>query len=177
MKRRLIWIDLEMSGLDPEEHVILEIASLVTDERLDIVAEGPNIAIHHPEETLNGMEDWSRKHHLASGLLDRVKSSPLNCRQAEEETLKFLALHCRQGESPLCGNSIWQDRRFLVKYMTDLEAFLHYRNIDVSTIKELSTMWYPRLPPFIKDKAHLAMIDILESIQELRHYRQTIFLS
>lgn len=177
MKRRLIWIDLEMSGLDPEEHVILEIASLVTDERLDIVAEGPNIAIHHPEETLNGMEDWSRKHHLASGLLDRVKSSPLNCRQAEEETLKFLALHCRQGESPLCGNSIWQDRRFLVKYMTDLEAFLHYRNIDVSTIKELSTMWYPRLPPFIKDKAHLAMSDILESIQELRHYRQTIFLS
>ncbi len=177
MNRRLIWIDLEMSGLDPEEHVILEIASLVTDEHLDIVAEGPNLAIHHPEETLNGMEDWSRKHHQASGLLDRVKSSPLNCRQAEEETLKFLALHCRKGESPLCGNSIWQDRRFLVKYMTDLEAFLHYRNIDVSTIKELSTMWYPRLPPFIKDKAHLAMSDILESIQELRHYRQTIFLS
>ena len=177
MSRHLIWIDLEMSGLDPEKQVILEIASLVTDENLDIVAEGPNIAIHHPEETLHNMEDWSREHHGASGLLDRVKSSPMNCRQAEKETLEFLARHCKKEESPLCGNSIWQDRRFLVKYMPEIEAFLHYRNIDVSSIKELASMWYPSLPPFTKDTAHLAMSDILESIQELRHYRKKIFLS
>lgn len=175
MNRHLIWIDLEMSGLDPEEQVILEIASLVTDGNLHIVAKGPNIAIHHPEEALLGMDGWSREHHQASGLLDRVKASPMDCRQAEKETLQFLGLHCRQGESPLCGNSIWQDRRFLVKYMPELEAFLHYRNIDVSSIKELAAMWYPSLAPFTKEKAHLAMSDILESIQELRHYRQKIF--
>ena len=176
MTRHLIWIDLEMSGLDPEEQVILEIASLVTDGNLDIVAEGPNIAIHHSEEALEGMEDWSREHHQASGLLDRVKSSPMNCRQAEEETLQFFTRHCKKGESPLCGNSIWQDRRFLVKYMPELETFLHYRNIDVSSIKELAGMWYPSLAPFTKDKAHLAMSDILQSIQELRHYRKKIFV-
>ncbi len=176
MNRHLIWIDLEMTGLDPQEHVILEIASLVTDGRLDILAKGPNIAIHHPEKVLRGMEDWSRTHHQASGLIDRVKNSPFNCRQAEEETLRFLTNHCKGGECPLCGNSIGQDRRFLVKYMPELENFLYYRNIDVSSIKELVNRWYPSLPPYEKEKAHLAMSDIEESIKELRYYRKKVFL-
>ncbi len=175
MNRHLIWIDLEMSGLDPEKQVILEIASIVTDGSLDILAKGPNIAIHHPEKVLRGMDDWSRTHHEASGLMDRVRRSPLNCRQAEEETLKFLANHCKEGECPLCGNSIGQDRRFLVKYMPELEAFMNYRNIDVSSVKELVNRWYPSLPHYQKEKTHLAMSDIEESIQELRYYRKKVF--
>ena len=176
MNRHLIWIDLEMSGLDPKEQVILEIASLVTDGNLDIIAEGPNIAIHYPEEALLGMEDWSRTHHRESGLLERVKSSNVSCGQAEEETLKFLSAHCKNGESPLCGNSVWQDRRFLLWHMPRLQEFLHYRNIDVSSIKELVGRWYPSLPPYEKEKAHLAMKDIVESINELRYYREKIFI-
>ncbi|MCJ7596982.1 MAG: oligoribonuclease [Desulfobacterales bacterium] len=176
MSTRLIWMDLEMSGLDAEKCVILEIATIVTDERLEILSEGPNIAIHHSEKALLSMEEWSRSHHEASGLLARVKASPSDCRQAEEETLGFLSRYCQKEESPLCGNSIWQDRRFLIRYMPELESFLHYRNVDVSSLKELVRRWYPSLPPYEKSKAHLALSDIKESINELRYYRDKVFI-
>ncbi len=173
---RLIWIDLEMSGLKSEEHVILEIASVITDDQLEIVAEGPNIAINVREEALDNMEDWSRVHHEKSGLMDRVRNSPDVCRSAEKKTLEFLSEHCEKGESPLCGNSVGQDRRFLYEHMPRLEAFFHYRNIDVSSIKELVKRWYPQLSPFEKQKSHLALDDIKESIEELKYYRQQVFL-
>jgi len=171
----LIWIDLEMTGLDPEKHVIVEIATIVTDEQLNIVAEGPEIAITHPENILAEMEEWSREHHQASGLLDRVKASPYTCRQAEQETIDFVSQHCRKNQSPLCGNSVWQDRLFLLKHMPRLEDFLHYRIIDVSSIKELVKKWYPSLPSFKKQNDHLAMKDIKASIEELKFYRQNVF--
>lgn len=175
MKRNLIWIDLEMTGLDPGKRVILEIASVITSADLDIIAEGPNIAIHYPEKILNETEEWSMNHHSKSGLLTKVRESRTECRQAEQETLKFLSAHCKKNESPMCGNSVWQDRRFLIRYMPDLEAFFHYRMIDVSTIKELVTRWYPSVPPFKKRKRHLALSDIHESIKELKYYRDTVF--
>ena len=174
---RLIWIDLEMTGLKPEEHVILEIASVVTDDQLEIVAEGPNIAVNVQEEDLDHMEDWSRVQHEKSGLLDRVRNSPDVCRSAEEKTLEFLSEYCDKGESPLCGNSVGHDRRFLYKHMPQLEAFFHYRIIDVSSIKELVKRWYPSLPPYSKQKTHLALKDIKESINELKYYREKIFLA
>ena len=176
MSTDLIWVDLEMTGLDPEKDVILEIASVVTDDRLELVAEGPNLAIKCPEEILAGMDEWNRAQHKASGLLDRVRASTTDCRMAEQETLAFLSTHCSKGESPLCGNSIWQDRRFLIKYMPTLEAFFHYRIIDVSSIKELVKRWYPDLPRYEKQKAHLALMDIRESINELKYYWQKVFL-
>jgi len=172
---RLIWIDLEMAGLDPDRHVIVEIASIVTDDQLTLIAEGPDMAINHPEEILSVMEPWSLEHHQASGLLDRIRSSPYTCAQAEAKTLQFLSRHCEKGTSPLCGNSIGQDRRFLVKHMPGLEGFFHYRNIDVSSVKELVKRWYPGLPPFKKEKAHLALSDIKESINELIYYREKVF--
>ena len=165
-----------MTGLDPERHVIVEIASIVTDDQLNLIAEGPDMAINHPEDILSAMEPWSLEHHQASGLLDRIKTSPYTSDQAEEETLRFLSQYCEKGASPLCGNSIGQDRRFLVKHMPRLEAFFHYRNIDVSSVKELVKRWYPTLPPFNKDKAHLALSDIKESINELIYYREKVFL-
>ncbi len=174
--RHLIWIDLEMTGLDPEKHVIIEIASIVTDERLDIIAEGPVFAINYPDHILSSMDEWSRKHHKTSGLTDRVKASAYDCRSAEQETLNFVSLYCAKGGCPLCGNSIWQDRRFLIKQMPRLEAFFHYRNIDVSSIKELVKRWYPSLPPFEKQKNHLAMSDIKESINEMKYYREKVFV-
>jgi oligoribonuclease len=165
-----------MTGLDAEKHFILEIASVVTDDGLEIVAEGPNIAINYPEQVFKTMDQWSRAHHKKSGLLDRAKASPHDCQSAEHETLEFLSRHCKQGKSPLCGNSVWQDRRFLIKHMPRLEAFLHYRNIDVSSIKELVRRWYPSLAPYPKQKNHLALSDIRESINELKYYREKIFL-
>jgi oligoribonuclease len=176
MQEPLIWIDLEMTGLDPERHVILEIASLVTDEALNIISEGPCIAIHPEAEALASMDEWSREHHQGSGLLDRAQNSPYDHQEAERSTLDFLSHHCRKGLSPLCGNSIWQDRRFLTKYMPELEAFFHYRNIDVSSIKELVHRWYPGLPRFQKQKTHTALSDIRESIAELRYYREKVFV-
>jgi oligoribonuclease len=173
---KLIWIDLEMTGLDAEKHFILEIASVVTDDKLEIVAEGPNIAINYPEQVFKTMDQWSKAHHKKSGLLDRAKASPHDCHSAEHETLEFLSRHSKQGKSPLCGNSVWQDRRFLIKHMPRLEAFLHYRNIDVSSIKELARRWYPSLAPYLKQKNHLALSDIRESINELKYYREKIFL-
>jgi oligoribonuclease len=171
----LVWIDLEMTGLDPERHVILEIGTIVTDGHLEVLAEGPDIVIHYPEAVFLSMDGWSRKQHSASGLLERARASECDCRRAEVKTLEFLSRHCPKGQSPLCGNSIWQDRRFLIRHMPDLEAFLHYRIVDVSSVKELVTRWYPSLPPFEKNKAHLALSDIKESIQELRYYRDRVF--
>lgn len=176
MGSNLIWIDLEMTGLDPETMVILEIASIVTDANLNIIAEGPLMAINYPESVLDNMEEWSRTHHHASGLLDRVRSSTCDCSYAERETLKFVSAHCAKGESPLCGNTIWQDRRFLVKQMPLLEDYFHYRLIDVSSIKELVARWYPDLPTYQKKKDHLALSDIRESIGELKYYRENIFV-
>ncbi|HJX35130.1 MAG TPA: oligoribonuclease [Desulfatiglandales bacterium] len=176
MGSNLIWIDLEMTGLDPERMVIIETASVVTDDNLNIIAEGPNIAINYPDNVLNSMEEWSMIQHKASGLLDRVKASEYNCRKAEQETLRFLCSWCKKGESPMCGNTIWQDRRFLKKYMPDLEEFFHYRMIDVSSIKELMIRWYPLIPPYEKKEAHLALMDIYECINELRYYRRNIFI-
>jgi oligoribonuclease len=165
-----------MSGLEPEKHVILEIAAVVTDNNLEIVAEGPSLAVHYPKDALVSMEPWSRTHHQASGLLDRVKTSAYDCGRAEKKTLEFIAGHCQPDDSPLCGNSIWQDRRFLAKYMPSLNGFLHYRNIDVSSVKELVHRWYPWLPAYEKQKAHLALMDIKESIRELEYYRDKVFL-
>ena len=176
MKDSLVWVDLEMTGLDPENHVILEIACIVTDAHLNIVAEGPGLAIAQKEDTLRSMNGWSRKHHLASGLLDRVRTSSHDCRLAENEVLNFVSAHCERGHSPLCGNSVWQDRRFMAKQMPRLEAFLHYRIIDVSSVKELVKRWYPSLPPFKKKKSHLAMNDIRESISEMEYYRRKVFV-
>jgi oligoribonuclease len=175
-KPNLIWIDLEMTGLDLERNVILEIAAVVTSGDLEIVAEGPSVAIRHPERVFSRMEAWSGSQHKKSGLLDRARNSPYTCAQAEERVLAFLSRHCRKGKSPLCGNTIWQDRRFMIKYMPTLEAFCHYRNIDVSSIKELVKRWYPTLPAYKKKKAHLALSDIKESINELRYYRDTVFI-
>ena len=173
----LVWIDLEMTGLDPGRHVILEIASIVTSGSLDIIAEGPNMAVNHAPEAFAAMEDWSRRHHEASGLTARAMASEYDTRSAEDETLAFVSAHCKRGKSPLCGNSIWQDRRFLLKYMPRLEAFFHYRNIDVSSIKELVKRWYPPLFKYDKQKTHLAMDDIRESIGELKYYRDKVFIS
>ena len=176
MSGPLIWIDLEMTGLNPETSVILEIAAVVTDGSLHRAAEGPDIAIHYPEKVLQDMESWSKRQHQSSGLLERVRASSLDCAAAEKQVLGFLSKQCKKGKSPLCGNSIWQDRRFLIKYMPKLEAFFHYRNIDVSSIKELVKRWYPSLPAYSKKKAHLALSDIKESINELKYYRENVFL-
>ncbi len=176
MRGRLVWIDLEMTGLNPEVSVILEIAVVVTDASLTTVAEGPDLAVHYPDKILQNIEPWSKRQHESSGLLDRARASSVDCAKAEKIVLAFLSKHCKKGESPLCGNSIWQDRRFLIKYMPKLEAFFHYRNIDVSSIKELAKRWYPALPTYKKKKAHLALSDIQESINELKYYREKVFV-
>ena len=172
----LIWIDLEMTGLDPDSDVILEIATLVTDSELDIVAEGPALAIHQDEAALAGMDAWNVEHHGASGLLDRVRRSPVSLVEAEAVTLAFVERHCAPQSAPLCGNSVWQDRRFLCRHMPTLEAHLHYRIIDVSTVKELARRWQPALVAGLaKKSAHRALDDIRESVDELRHYRRRFF--
>jgi oligoribonuclease len=173
----LIWIDLEMTGLRPEIDVILEIATVVTDKELNIVAEGPNLAIHQPESALAGMDDWNQKQHGGSGLLARVRASSITTEQAEARTLEFLAPLVKAGSSPICGNSICQDRRFLYRHMPRLEKFFHYRHLDVSTLKELARRWAPHVvDSFVKTGAHLASSDIHESIRELIHYRKSLFL-
>ena len=172
----LIWMDLEMTGLDPETAVIVEIASLVTDGDLNIVAAGPVIAVAHPPEVIAAMDEWSREHHKASGLLDRVLASKTGTAAAERETLAFLSAHVKEKTCPLAGNSVWQDRRFLVKYMPAVNEFLHHRLVDVSTIKELARRWYPALSRYEKKNAHTAESDILESIAELKFYRERVFV-
>lgn len=171
----LVWIDLEMTGLSPEEDVVIEIATLLTDHELEIVAEGPVLAIHHPEPVLDRMDAWNRNQHGGSGLLARVRASRIDTAAAEAATLAFLAAHVRPGSSPMCGNSICQDRRFLARHMPALEKFFHYRNLDVSTLKELARRWAPDvLAGVSKSDAHLALDDIRDSVRELRHYRDTL---
>ncbi|WP_275289393.1 oligoribonuclease [Halomonas elongata] len=172
--QRLVWIDLEMTGLDPNRERIIEVATLVTDADLNVIAEGPVIAVHQPDTLLEAMDDWNQKTHGASGLVARVKASTADTAKAERETLAFLNEHVAPGTSPMCGNSIHQDRRFLEREMPELLAFFHYRNLDVSTLKELAKRWNPgALVGFSKRNVHLAMDDIKESIAELAHYRRT----
>ena len=172
-KENLAWMDLEMTGLDPEQDVIIEIATIVTDKDLNIIAEGPVLAVHQPDVLLDAMDDWNTKTHGNSGLTKRVRESQTNARVAELQTLEFLQQYVKAGASPLCGNSIHQDRRFLVKYMPELEGYMHYRNIDVSTLKELAKRWKPEVvSSFNKKGAHQALDDIKESIAEMVHYRQ-----
>lgn len=171
----LIWIDLEMTGLDPATDRIIEIATLVTDSDLNELAAGPVRVIHQPEACLAGMDEWNTDQHGASGLTEAVRGSGCDEAQAERETLAFLAEHVLPGASPMCGNSICQDRRFLARWMPDLERFFHYRNLDVSTLKELARRWHPELGEVQKVSAHRALEDIRESIRELEHYRRRLF--
>ncbi len=172
-ENNLIWIDLEMTGLDTQNDQIIEIATVVTDSNLAILAQGPVIAIHQPDEIMNAMDAWNTSHHGDSGLTSRVNQSTTTAEDAERETLEFLRQYVAPGKSPMCGNSICQDRRFMARLMPELEAFFHYRNLDVSTLKELARMWKPELTRgFVKKGAHLALDDILESIEELKYYRE-----
>ena len=172
----LVWVDLEMTGLNPETEQIIEIATIVTDSELNVLAEGPVLAINQPEALLSAMDEWNTTHHTQSGLVKRVRESEYDLSRAEQETLEFLADYVDPGHSPMCGNSIGQDRRFMVKGMPTLEAWFHYRNIDVSTIKELVRRWKPDvMDGFSKKSTHLALDDIRESIQELSYYRKTVF--
>ncbi|MCC5887848.1 MAG: oligoribonuclease [Gammaproteobacteria bacterium] len=176
MEAPLVWMDLEMTGLDPDENVIIEMATLLTDSQLEVIAEGPVMAIHQPESELAKMDDWNVKQHGGSGLTARVRASSVDMRAAEAATLAFLRQYLEPGMSPLCGNSICQDRRFLARHMPALNAFLHYRMIDVSTVKELARRWHPAaLEGFTKEGAHLALEDIKDSIAELKHYRAHVF--
>ncbi len=169
----LIWIDLEMTGLDTGTDYIIEIATIVTDSELNILAEGPVLAIHQPDATLNGMDEWNTRHHGRSGLTARVRESRVDERTAELETLAFLQDYVPAGKSPMCGNSICQDRRFLARHMPELERYFHYRNLDVSVFKELARRWAPEIfNGFNKDPAHLALDDVRDSIRELQYYRE-----
>jgi oligoribonuclease len=171
--KNLIWIDLEMTGLEPQRDQIIEIATVVTDNSLEVLAQGPVIAIHQPLSVMQTMDGWNTQHHGDSGLSERVASSSNSLRDAEVETLSFLRQHVKVGKSPMCGNSICQDRRFMARLMPELEAFFHYRNLDVSTLKELASRWKPEIMEgFVKKAAHLALDDVLESIDELKHYRK-----
>jgi oligoribonuclease len=172
----LIWIDLEMTGLDTMADHIIEIATIVTDSSLNVVAEGPVLAIHQDDATLARMDEWNRTTHGGTGLLQRVRDSRLTAADAEAQTIEFLARHVASGASPMCGNSICQDRRFLAREMPTLEKFFHYRNLDVSTVKELARRWAPDVLAGVqKASTHLALDDIRESIGELQHYRRELF--
>ena len=171
--QNLIWIDLEMTGLEPERDFIIEIATVVTDAHLNILAEGPVFAIHQDDALIAGMDEWNTKQHNQSGLVKRVQDSEVSDAQAEKATIEFLQQFVDKGKSPMCGNTICQDRRFLCKYMPELAAFFHYRNLDVSTLKELAIRWRPKLlSGIVKQSKHLALDDIKDSIDELIYYRQ-----
>ena len=174
-KDNLIWIDLEMSGLDPDNDLIIEIATIVTDKHLVVLAEGPVFAVHQSDETLAGMDAWNTRQHGESGLVERVKASEVTESEAEQQTLTFLREYLDPTVSPMCGNSICQDRRFLVRYMPELATFFHYRNLDVSTLKILAYLWAPdTATKFAKESTHLALADIYDSIRELRFYRENL---
>lgn len=174
-ENNLIWIDLEMTGLRPEQDYIIEIATLITDSQLNLLAEGPVLALRQPDSVLAGMDEWNMKQHGGSGLLQRVRGSEYRESDAEQLTLEFLGKYVPAGVSPMCGNSICQDRRFLYRHMPELEKYFHYRNLDVSTVKELVKRWTGNPDPFDKESTHLALNDIRDSIDELRHYRELYF--
>ena len=172
----LIWIDLEMTGLDPNSDLIIEIATIVTDKNLNILDKGPSIVIHQADDVMGNMDEWCTNQHGKSGLTDRVHNSSISEETAENLTLAFLKQYVSVHKSPICGNSICQDRRFLARYMPTLEDYFHYRNLDVSTLKELTSRWAPeKKMVYAKESSHLAMNDIIDSIDELKHYRETIF--
>lgn len=171
----LVWMDLEMTGLDPQKDVILEIATIITDKDLHIVARGPVFAIQHPPHIFSLMDQWNQEQHSKSGLWQRVLHDSVSQNVAEEKTLAFLKDHVQKKQSPLAGNSIWQDRRFLAKHMPDLDDYFHYRIVDVSSVKELFKRWMPHSPKFQKKNLHLALADIEESIAELAYYRSILF--
>jgi oligoribonuclease len=169
----LVWLDLEMTGLDPEKDRILEIATIVTNTQLEVLAEGPVFAVHQSQEMLDGMDSWNQEHHGASGLIKRVKASRVSEAQAENETLEFIRQYVGANQSPLCGNTIHMDRRFLLRYMPKLESYFHYRNLDVSTLKILAKLWAPKIADqFVKKSQHVALQDIRDSIDELKFYRK-----
>ncbi|MDH5395311.1 MAG: oligoribonuclease [Gammaproteobacteria bacterium] len=172
----LIWIDLEMTGLDTQNDLIIEIATIVTDSELNVLAEGPMLAIHQNDEIMNAMDDWNTNQHAKSGLTERVKNSSLTVRDAEIQTLEFLTQYVPKGASPMCGNSICQDRRFMARLMPELEDYFLYRNLDVSTLKELAKRWSPEVAKgLVKNSSHLALDDTRDSINELRYYREQLF--
>lgn len=175
LEEPLVWIDLEMTGLDPTSDVILEIATIVTDRALEVVDEGPDLVVDQPESALEAMDEWNTRHHRESGLTEQVRGSDVSLEEAETRTLEFLRQYVEPEQAPLCGNTIGQDRRFLYRYMPDLSDFLHYRNVDVSSIKELARRWYGLEPPD-KEAAHRALDDIRESIAELQFYRDHVFV-
>ncbi|HEY8251141.1 MAG TPA: oligoribonuclease [Burkholderiales bacterium] len=170
----LVWVDMEMTGLQPDSDRVIEIAVLVTDPQLNVVATGPVLVVHQPDEVLDAMDAWNKSTHAKTGLIERVRASSLTEADAERQALEFLAAHVPANASPLCGNSICQDRRFLARWMPRLEAHFHYRNLDVSTLKELVRRWKPELKGFSKEGKHEALADILESIEELKFYRKNV---
>ena len=176
MGDNLVWMDLEMTGLNPEQDTVIEIATIITDSQLGIVAEGPNLIINQPAELYEQMDDWNQEHHKKSGLWDAVLASQTSLEQAEAETLAFIKTHTVERSSPLCGNSIHQDRRFIRRYLPQIDQHLHYRMIDVSSVKELCKRWYPGQEYAKKQNLHRALDDIKESIEELKFYRQHIFV-
>ncbi len=175
-KNHIVWMDLEMTGLDPAKDKIIEIATIVTDADLKILDRGPCFIMGQPSSTFDLMDKWNQEHHTKSGLWQKVVESSITIETAEKETIDFLKKYVKPGKSPLAGNSIWQDRRFIAAHMPTLDQFLHYRLIDVSTLKELSKRWYPKQKPWEKQNSHRALDDIEESINELIHYRETLFM-
>lgn len=171
----LIWIDLEMTGLDTDNDHIIEIATIITDSQLNILEEGPIVAIHQPDEVLNAMDEWNTKQHGQSGLVERIRNTSINTAEAESMTLDFVKKFVPERKSPMCGNSICQDRRFMHRLMPTLEQYFHYRNMDVSAVKEMVSRWAPDKPQFKKQSSHLAMDDIRDSINELKFYREHFF--
>ena len=176
MADEMVWIDLEMTGLDIETESIIEIATIITDAELNIIAEGPNLAIKVSDELLDNMDEWNTTHHTASGLVDRVRNQGVTLEDAISQTCSFLNQNIEPGTAPLCGNSIHNDRVFLAKEMPEVLELLHYRIVDVSSIKELANRWYPNTPRYKKKESHRALDDIVESVEELRHYRELIFI-
>jgi oligoribonuclease len=170
----LIWIDMEMTGLQPDSDRVIELATLVTDPQLNVLATGPVLVVHQPDEVLEAMDSWNKNTHGKTGLIERVRASTLTEADAEKAAIEFLATHVPASSSPMCGNSICQDRRFLARWMPRLEAYFHYRNVDVSTLKELVRRWRPDLKSFSKEGKHEALADILESIEELKFYRKSV---
>ena len=173
--KNLVWIDLEMTGLNPATDTILEIATIITDDQLNVLARGPELVIHQPEEILAAMDEWVTKQHGFTGLTEEVRQSRMSMHEAEQQTLEFIKQHCLSETSPLCGNTVWMDKIFLRHYMPKLEAFFHYRVLDVTAVKLLAQYWYPDLSEFEKKDTHRALEDIGESIKELGYYREHIF--